>query len=884
MNAENETASEAGTSAGTRAETNTETRTGAGSGSDPGSSTPTPLRKRALAVPDLSLVVLVGATGSGKSTFARRHFKPTEVISSDFCRGLVADDENDQSASGDAFDVLHYIAGKRLAAGRLTVVDATSVQVESRRQLVQLAREHDVLPVAIVLDLPEDVCAARNAARPDRAGMPRQVIARHRRELRRSLRGLEREGFRKVHVLRSEAEVDSVEIQIERRHNDLTHLTGPFDIIGDIHGCRSELETLLAKLGYVDGAHPEGRTAVFVGDLVDRGPDSPGVLRRVMKMVADGNALCVPGNHENKLGRYLGGKKVQRTHGLAETIEQLDREDDGFKEQVKEFIDGLVSHYVLDGGKLVVCHAGLPEKYHGRTSGRVRSHALYGETTGETDEFGLPVRYPWAEDYRGRAAVVYGHTPVPNTSWINNTICLDTGAVFGGKMTALRWPERELVDVPAERVWYEPVRPLATEAPGGHDGRPLDLADVHGRRVVETRQLGNVAVREENAAAALEVMSRFAVDPRLLAYLPPTMAPTATSREEGYLEHPAEAFAQYAADGVARVVCEEKHMGSRAVALVCRDAEAARERFGVEGPTGALHTRTGRPFFDDAAVTEEVLGRLRAAVSAAGLWDELGTDWLLFDAELMPWSLKASGLLRSQYAAVGAASGAVFPDALGALEAAAARGVDVDGLLARQRGRARDAEAFTDAYRRYCWTTDGLEGVRLAPFQILAARGRSLAAVPHDEQLAWLDRLVEHDPTGLLQVTRRLVVDTGDEASVRAGVDWWLELTGAGGEGMVVKPLQALARNGKGRLAQPGIKVRGREYLRIIYGPEYVRSENLQRLRQRSLGHKRSLALREYALGLEALDRLAAGEPLWRVHEAVFAVLALESEPVDPRL
>ncbi|PKV88490.1 polynucleotide kinase-phosphatase [Streptomyces sp. TLI_146] len=882
MNAQNETASEAGTGASTRAGTYTETRTGTGSGTAPGSSTPP--RKRALAVPDLSLVVLVGATGSGKSTFARRHFKPTEVISSDFCRGLVADDENDQSASGDAFDVLHYIAGKRLAAGRLTVVDATSVQVESRRQLVQLAREHDVLPVAIVLDLPEDICAARNAARPDRAGMPRQVIARHRRELRRSLSGLEREGFRKVHVLRSEAEVDSVEIQIERRYNDLTHLTGPFDIIGDIHGCRSELETLLAKLGYVDGAHPEGRTAVFVGDLVDRGPDSPGVLRRVMKMVADGNALCVPGNHENKLGRYLGGKKVQRTHGLAETIEQLDREDDGFKEQVKEFVDGLVSHYVLDGGKLVVCHAGLPEKYHGRTSGRVRSHALYGETTGETDEFGLPVRYPWAEGYRGRAAVVYGHTPVPNTSWINNTICLDTGAVFGGKMTALRWPERELVDAPAERVWYEPVRPLATEAPGGHDGRPLDLADVHGRRVVETRQLGNVAVREENAAAALEVMGRFAVDPRLLAYLPPTMAPTATSREEGYLEHPAEAFAQYAADGVARVVCEEKHMGSRAVALVCRDAEAARERFGVEGPTGALHTRTGRPFFDDAAVTEEVLGRLRAAVSAAGLWDELGTDWLLFDAELMPWSLKASGLLRSQYAAVGAASGAVFPDALGALEAAAARGVDVDGLLARQRGRARDAEAFTDAYRRYCWTTDGLEGVRLAPFQILAARGRSLAAVPHDEQLAWLDRLVEHDPTGLLQVTRRLVVDTGDEASVRAGVDWWLELTGAGGEGMVVKPLQALARDGKGRLTQPGIKVRGREYLRIIYGPEYVRSENLERLRQRSLGHKRSLALREYALGLEALDRLAAGEPLWRVHEAVFAVLALESEPVDPRL
>ncbi|WP_440554656.1 polynucleotide kinase-phosphatase [Streptomyces sp. SCPE 10] len=839
---------------------------------------------RVLPVTDLSLVVLVGASGSGKSTFARRHFKPTEVISSDFCRGLVADDENDQSASRDAFDVLHYIAGKRLAAGRRTVVDATSVQQDSRRQLIELARKHDVLPIAIVLDMPEEVCAERNAARTDRADMPRRVIQRHIRELRRSLRHLEREGFRKVHVLRGVEEAEAATVVTERRFNHLAHLTGPFDIIGDVHGCSAELESLLSKLGYDDGVHPEGRTAVFVGDLVDRGPDSPGVLRRVMDMVEAGHALCVPGNHENKYGRHLKGRNVQHTHGLAETIAQMDGESEEFRARVRTFIDGLVSHYVLDGGKLVVCHAGLPEKYHGRTSGRVRSHALYGDTTGETDEFGLPVRYPWAEDYRGRAAVVYGHTPVPEATWLNNTICLDTGAVFGGRLTALRWPERELVDVPAERVWYEPARPLRTEAPGGRDGRPLDLADVSGRRAVETRHAGRVAVREENAAAALEVMSRFALDPRLVPYLPPTMAPTATSEVDGYLEHPREAFASYAADGVARVVCEEKHMGSRAVVLVCRDAAAATGRFGVEGPTGALYTRTGRPFFDDEEMTESVLDRLRAAITEAGLWAELDTDWLLLDTELMPWSLKAQGLLRSQYAAVGAASGAVFPGALAALEAAAARGADVGALLDRQRERAADAAAFTAAYRRYCWTTEGLDGVRLAPFQILATEGRSLAALPHDEQLALLDRLVEHDASGLLGTTRRLYVDTGDPESVRAGVDWWLEMTGRGGEGMVVKPLGALVRRPDGRLVQPGVKCRGREYLRIIYGPEYTRPDNLALLRRRFLNHKRSLALREYALGLEALDRLSAGEPLWRVHEAVFGVLALESEPVDPRL
>jgi protein phosphatase len=845
----------------------------------------TDVRKgRVLPVTDLSLVVLVGASGSGKSTFARQHFKPTEVISSDFCRGLVSDDENDQSATKDAFDVLHYIAGKRLAAGRRTVVDATSVQSDARRQLIDLARHYDVLPIAIVLDVPEEVCAERNAGRTDRADMPRRVIQRHTRELRRSLRHLEREGFRKVHVLRGVDDVENATVVTEKRFNDLTHLTGPFDIVGDIHGCSAELESLLGKLGYIDGVHPEGRTAVFVGDLVDRGPDSPGVLRRVMAMVKSGNALCVPGNHENKYGRHLRGRKVQHTHGLAETIEQMTGESEEFVAEVREFIDGLVSHYVLDGGRLVVSHAGLPEKYHGRTSGRVRSHALYGDTTGETDEFGLPVRYPWAEDYRGLAAVVYGHTPVPEATWLNNTICLDTGAVFGGKLSALRWPERELVDVPAERVWYEPAKPLRTEAPGGHDGRPLDLADVHGRRVVETRHQGRISIREENAAAALEVMSRFAVDPRLLPYLPPTMAPTATSKVDGYLEHPVEAFAQYAADGVERVVCEEKHMGSRAVALVCRDAETARRRFGVDGSTGSLYTRTGRPFLDDDSLTAEILDRVRTAVGEAGLWDHLETDWLLLDAELMPWSLKASGLLRSQYAAVGAASGAVLPGAQAALQGAAARGVDVTGLLARTRERSADAAAFTEAYRRYCWTTDGLDGVRLAPFQILAVQGRSLAALPHDEQLALLDRLVEHDGSGLLQTTRRLYVDTADPEAVQAGVDWWLEMTGRGGEGMVVKPVGALVRDSQGRLVQPGIKCRGREYLRIIYGPEYTRPENLARLRSRFLNHKRSLAIREYALGLEALDRLADGEPLWRVHEAVFGVLALESEPVDPRL
>jgi protein phosphatase len=859
---------------------------------------------RELSVPALSLVVLVGVTGSGKSTFAREHFRPTEVISSDFCRGLVADDENDQAATPTAFEVLHFIAGKRLEAGRLTVVDATSVQPSARAPLVALARQHDVLPVAIVLDVPDKTCIERNAGRPDRDFGP-EVIRRQHDQLRRGLRGLQREGFRSVHTLRGVEEIAAAQIVRTRLYNDRSDETGPFDVIGDVHGCRAELEELLTLLGYAIGrdeagravtaSHPAGRRAVFVGDLVDRGEDTPGVLRLVMGMAGAGDALCVPGNHEDKLLRALRGRNVQVSHGLAESLAQLGAEPPEFRADVERFLDGLISHYVLDGRRLVVSHAGLLERYQGRASRRVREFCLYGQTTGETDEYGLPVRYPWAQEYRGQAMVLYGHTPVPDLEWLNNTLCLDTGCVFGGRLTALRYPERETVSVPAARVYYEPARPFPaneTAAGAGSDdviGRRepevLDITDVLGSRVIDTTYHRRVGVRAENAAAALEVMSRFAIDPRWLVYLPPTMSPVATSAEPGLLEHPEQAFASYRGDGVAQVICEEKHMGSRCVALVCRSAAAATARFGAPagqaGQAGAVWTRTGRPFFGPD-LTAALVARLAAAAEEAGLFDELGSPWLLLDAELLPWSAKAGQLLRDQYAAVGAAARAALPAAVSALSQAAAAGLDVSALLDRTRARADNAAAFTAAYRRYCWPTEGLTGVRVAPFQLLACEGTAAHAKPHAWHLDVADRLVTADP-GLLAPTRRVFVSTTDPASVAAAVTWWSELTAAGGEGMVVKPAANLVRGPRG-LVQPGLKVRGREYLRIIYGPDYTEPGNLERLRTRGLGHKRSLALREYALGLEALDRLARGEPLWRVHECVFAVLALESEPVDPRL
>ncbi len=846
-------------------------------------------------IPELSLVVLIGASGSGKSSFAAKHFLPTEVLSSDHARGMVADDENDQAATKEAFEIVHFVAAKRLGLGRLTVIDATNVQPDSRKPLLALAREHHVLPVAIVLDVPEQVALERNRTRPDRQFGP-HVVRRQQGMLKRSLSRLDREGFRRVFVLKGERQIEDAVIVREKAWTDRSDERGPFDIVGDVHGCSAELRELLTALGYsaeadADGVwrHPEGRVAVFVGDLVDRGPDTPGVLRTVMAMSAAGTAICVPGNHENKLTRALKGRNVQITHGLAESLQQLEAEPQDFRSKVSEFLEGLVSHYVLDGRRLVVAHAGMREEMQGRASSAVREFALYGETTGETDEFGLPVRYAWANDYRGSAAVVYGHTPVPEATWVNGTICLDTGCVFGGKLTALRWPERELVSVPAHRTWYEPIRPFLAEgeqAPLADDRAPgppdvLDIADVLGRRGIETRLMGRVTIPEENAAAALEVMSRFAVDPRWLVYLPPTMSPVATSERGDLLEHPAEAFSLYRRDGVPSVVCEEKHMGSRAVAVVCRTPEAAERRFGMPGADGAVFTRTGRPFFQPG-MHAEVLAAMGEGIGGAGLWDELATDWLLLDCEVLPWSLKAEDLLRRQYAAVGASSTRALAAAVESLAAAEGRGVAVGEIAERQRDRLAMASAFVEAYRPYCWPVSSVADVSVAPFQVLAAEGGSLFEQDHAWHMALADRLAAAAP-GVFRATGNVVVDVTDQAAVDAATAWWEDLVARGGEGMVVKPVPPVVRGSRG-IIQPGVKVRGPEYLRIIYGPEYSAPMNLERLRQRSLGRKRSLAAREFALGVEALERFARGEPLWRVHECVFGVLAMESEPVDPRL
>lgn len=720
-------------------------------------------------IPDVCLVVLVGASGAGKTAFASRHFRASEILSSDQCRLMVADDENDQGATDAAFDVLHYIAGKRLSAGRLTVVDATNLEEQARAQLLALAKEHHVPPVAVVLDVPQEVCERRNAERGDRE-LPLSVLREQHRQFKRASSRLSREGFRRVFTLEGVDRITEATVERARLWSDRRDEQGPFDIVGDVHGCVDELVGLLTKLGYdvvpdrTTASHPEGRQVVFLGDLVDRGPDTPGVLRLVMGMVRDGTALCVPGNHESKLVRALEGHDVTVGHGLAESLEQLAECPDEFRTQVIEFVRGIGSHVVLDDGQLVVAHAGLPEHMHNRVSDRVRSFALYGDTTGETDEFGLPVRYPWARDYRGSAMVVYGHTPVETPEWVNNTICVDTGCVFGGALTALRYPEKEIVSFPAAKVYYGSAR----------RGFPVD-----------------------------------AVDPHWLVYLPPTMPPGPPSQRTDLLEHPEEVFEVFRQEGVEQVVCEYKHAGSRAVAIVCKDADVTLRRFGIESVlSGVVYGRTGRPAFSDRTLEAQVLQTLQDVVGLTNLWEELNSDWLILDMQVL------------------------FPNGEG-------------------------------------------NGLRLAPFTILAAESGVYARKDRLWHLGITERLAGSVADAVLP-TRYKLVDVTDVVSRAEGIAWWQDLTAAGGEGMVVKPV--VLSDNQDALGQPGMKCRSPAYLRRVYGPEYVEPENLARLRSRDVDHERSLALQEFALGIEGLDRFVQGDPLDQVHVCVVGVLDLRSQ------
>lgn len=579
-----------------------------------------------------------------------------------------------------------------------------------------------------------------------------------------------------------------------------------YDIIGDVHGCDDELVALMGRLGQpIDPAarHPEGRILVFVGDLVDRGPATPAVVLRVKRLVEAGRALCVAGNHDTRLAEALRGRAVEPGHGLETSLRQLAAQRHDVRDAVATFLAGLPGHLILDGGRLVVAHAGLEACHHGSVSGTARDAAIHGAYTGDFDDRAMPIRDDWASRYSGGAAVVQGHTPVAEAEWFNNTICIDTGCVFGDRLTALRWPGRELLSVPAAAAWGRSARgPLPPRRIAARPVvRPAPRLPT-ARDAIAT--LRRAAIADVHRLAAPSDAGAF---PPWVIHLPPTMSSCdSPPRGEG-LEHPLGAFAHYAAAGLRRVVCQEKQTGLRAVAVVCRDASVAAQRFGIaDGAAGVIHSRGGHRLLP-AADEARIVAAIRAAADASGTWGWLDSEWLCLDGELV-------GL-----------------------------GDCADG-------------------RR--------EAPRLVLFHLLAAEGRTFFDRGHGWHLDALGQLSAGTPGGPLGVTSHLDVDLTRPTEVAAAIAWWHALTAGGAEGIVVKPTTPAAAGLRGPV-QPALKVRGGEWLRRVYGEDYRRPATLDALRERNLTTKRARAIGQFALGLESLERFVAGEPRGRVEACLAA-------------
>ena len=844
-----------------------------------------------LAIPEFCLLVLIGPSGAGKTTFAHGHFRPTEILSADTYRGLVSDDEDSLEATDDAFAVIHDVAERRLRRRLLTVIDATNLNPEYRKRFVALARRCYAPAIAMVLDVSETTCREHNRLREDRR--PRRVLTRQFQQARGALRTARREGFAHVHRL-DETGIAAARIERQPLWTDRRAEHGPFDIVGDVHGCLAELLTLVGLLGYTvqqvpmpsgrrgyEVAHPEGRRLVGLGDYGDRGPDSPGVIAFWKDAVACGAALAIKGNHDQKLARHLRSGGGSPSHGFDRTLEQLAREPEGFAREVGSFLGGLTSHLLLDDGNLAVAHAGVKAEMQGKAGGLVSDFCLYGERTGEIDEFGLPVRHDWAAGYAGEAVVVYGHTPVPESSWVGKTICIDTGCVFGGRLTALRWPERDLVSVPAAQTYYEPIRPLAPAAPSATPSRLPDATSLLGTGFVTTRFGRGISVQAGQAAAAFETLARFAADPRWLLHLPPTTATVEASHLDGWLERPEDAFDHYAKASLAKVCVQEKHMGSRAIIVACRDDSVARERFGDPRRLGAVTSKGGRPFFDAEAEEAFLVDAVRAAMEGAGLWDELATGWVVLDGEALPWNAKAEPLIRDTFAATASAGAEAAEAARSVFEAAAARGVQgMAALATAAKARGEAIAAFRRAYGAFVIPYKGIGDLRFAPFHVLAAEGRVFAEEGHRWHMQLAERLAAAGGETLRPTAWR-EVDLADPDQRASCVRWWEEMTTAGREGFIVKgPHLAPLPGG----TAPSVKVRGRDYLRIIYGAEYDRPDILPSLKRRATARKRTLARVGTALGLESLALFAEGASTARVHAMVAASIAIASEPLDSRL
>jgi polynucleotide kinase-phosphatase len=861
-------------------------------------------------LPYAGIVLLVGPSNSGKSTLLKRllaneQLLSSEVVSSDDFRVLVSDiefidwkqrptDEADalydqyQKISEEAFALMDSLVETRCKLNKLTIVDATHLHPDDRKRYISIARNNHVPIVAIILDVDQDILLERDELRDNPRGKRR--IKQQYQVFKREKRFIKKEGYHATYFVQN-----TDEIELKRHHKNPIEIDVDkgIDIIGDIHGCFDEMIEILEKLGYEQNhenyyIHPEGRKFLSLGDVMSRGPKSLESMQFFLRHVNNGLAYMIDSNHGWKIARWLDGRKVTLNHGDEFVKEELKKFQEQYgeertieiiKKELKKFLLDAPSHYVLtrNGVPTLVCtHAGIKDEFIGKQSYDVSDFCRYGDTDG-FDDTGKPIRKDWSIHHKTSTLIIWGHDPKPKPLIINNTINIDQGVVFGGELTAFRYPEKEFVSVIAKKDYSDgdsnPLKELEKKRLN-----PPNIAKFINGYSVLTEDVGEISIPKEYAIPSIDTVSHFTVPIEELIYIPPTMCPTPLpSALDDYLEHPKEVIEYYRSMGVERMVAEKKHMGSRGILLLFKDKDSALKYVGRE-TLGIVYTRTGRKFFQDQ-VENDIVQKLNDGLIRHEYFQKYGTDYVLLDAEIMPWNLKAKELISSQYAHV--SENAILDRTIirSKLEKAIHHNKDLESWLTEYDDKLSNALVFKEVFQKYCWDIEDINQIQIAPFHVLAHSNETFFDKPHTWHMEMNRDFAKM--VNLFVETEFMVVH--DSSSEEAVINWWESITSDGHEGIVIKPETFISKS-NGKLIQPAIKVRGRKYLNIIYGMDYLLPENLNRLKKRNVSKKQKLALKEFSLGVEGIRRFVSGESIERVHECVLGTLAMESDPVDPRL
>ncbi len=857
-----------------------------------------------LKLPQGAIVLCIGPSNSGKSTLlekliAEQLLLRSEVVSSDTYRELVSDIqyidfstvspedqdvlyEDYQQLSMEAFHVLHEVVASRAKLNKVTFVDATHLRQAERAKYMEMAKKHHVPLIALVFDIPKEDIFKRDEQRLEPRGKKR--LEQQIRTFQNELRHIKKEPFAKLYIWRGE------DLTIARQASPhLLDIGSGIDVIGDIHGCFDEMMALIQKLGYEKKGelytHPQGRRLLSAGDIMSRGPKSLETMLFWLRQIEAGESFMIDSNHGWKIARWLQGQKVTLQHGdelVAQEFEQYEKEygmeeAEALKKRFADMLLAAPSHYILARNnirKAVVAHAGILDRYIGKESKRIRDFCRYGDVQG-TDERGKPIRGDWFMDHKTNELIIWGHEPKLKPFKANRTINIDQGVVFGGQLTAFRYPEESFVAVDAQHNYAGDASNPLLEAKNKRFAPPQVKHFINGF-TVHTAAGEEFAIPKEKALAAMDAFSHHTLPLEQVLYIPPTMSPTPqTSALADYLEHPAEAFAYYKKHGVTQMIAEKKHMGSRAVIFIAKDEQVTKQLLNTEA-LGIITTRTGRAFFEEE-LQREVLQAIHQELLAKNYFDRFQTDYVLMDAEILPWNLKAHGLIDRQYANV--AEQALMDRKFLLNKLQTTTNIDMSNWAEEYAHKLKNAARFDAVYQNYCWPTNELQGIQIAPFHILAHSQTTHFDKPHTWHME-MNALLAEDSSLFLATEYRLIETEQQE---QEAITWWEDMTELGHEGIVIKPLHFIEKR-KGKLLQPAIKVRGREYLRIIYGMDYTDEAQLKALKKRNPSRKMRNALQEFSLGVEGIERFVQQESSARVHECTLAALALESEPIDPRL